>query len=110
METPVHPLGYGSPFLRTLVSIFGMRSPMLLALLLALRLACTGSMAADSAGVVIATYNVENFIGAEAVAAETGGRRSKPKSEKAIDAVVQIIKDINPDILGICEMGEPERF
>jgi endonuclease/exonuclease/phosphatase family metal-dependent hydrolase len=59
--------------------------------------------------VVIATYNVENYLGEES-AAEAGPPRSKPKSEKAIDSVVQVIKDINPDILGICEMGAPERF
>jgi endonuclease/exonuclease/phosphatase family metal-dependent hydrolase len=59
---------------------------------------------------VIATFNVENYLGEEVVAAETGARRSRPKAEKAIDAVVQVIKDINPDILGVCEMGEPERF
>lgn len=87
-----------------------MRFPRLLALLFALRMAATGVQAADSGGVVIATYNVENFIGEEAVAAETGARHAKPKSEKAINAVVQVIRDINPDILGICEMGEPERF
>lgn len=87
-----------------------MRFPRSLVLLLALRLAGAGLLAADSPGIVIATYNVENFIGEAAVAAETGARRAKPKGEKAIEAVVRVIKDINPDILGICEMGEPERF
>ncbi|HSI15790.1 MAG TPA: endonuclease/exonuclease/phosphatase family protein [Chthoniobacter sp.] len=87
-----------------------MKLPQFLALLLAFRLASACLLATESPGVIIATYNVENFIGEEAVAAETGGRRSKPKSEKSIDAVVQVIKDINPDILGLCEMGEPERF
>jgi endonuclease/exonuclease/phosphatase family metal-dependent hydrolase len=87
-----------------------MRFPRLLALLLIWRLALSGLLAAEPQGVVIATYNVENYIGEEAVAAETGARRAKPKGEKAIEAVVQIIKDINPDILGLCEMGEPERF
>lgn len=87
-----------------------MRFPRLLALLLAWRLATSGLLAAEPQGVVIATYNVENYIGEEAVASESSARRSKPKGEKAIEAVVQIVKDINPDILSICEMGEPERF
>lgn len=59
---------------------------------------------------VIATYNVENYLGEESVAADPRARKAKPKSEKEIDAVVRVVKDINPDILGICEMGEPERF
>jgi endonuclease/exonuclease/phosphatase family metal-dependent hydrolase len=87
-----------------------MRFPRLFALLLAVRLPLTTLHAADAQPVVIATYNVENYLGEEAVAAETGARKSRPKSTKSIEAVVQVIKDINPDILGICEMGEPERF
>jgi endonuclease/exonuclease/phosphatase family metal-dependent hydrolase len=87
-----------------------MRFPRLFALLLAVRLPLAALGAAEPPSVVIATYNVENYLGEESVAAATGARRSKPKSEKAIDAVVQVIKDINPDILGVCEMGEPERF
>lgn len=87
-----------------------MRVPRLFALLLALRLPLAALGAAEPQQVVIATYNVENYLGEEAVAAETGSRKAKPKSEKEIDAVVRVIKDINPDILGICEMGESERF
>jgi endonuclease/exonuclease/phosphatase family metal-dependent hydrolase len=34
--------------------------------------------------------------------------RAKPAAE--INALISIIKDINPDILGVCEMGTPERF
>lgn len=104
------PSRYRSPFPCALVSISAMRFPRSLVLLLALGLATARLSAAESSGVVIATYNVENFIGAEAVAAETGPRKAKPKGEKAIEAVVRVVKDINPDILTICEMGEPERF
>jgi len=86
-----------------------MRFSQLPALLLAFRLPLVG-MAAAPSPVVIATYNVENYLGEEAVAAATGARRARPKAEKAIDAVVQVVKDINPDILAVCEMGEPERF
>src|SRR5258708_4438788 len=85
----------------------GMRFPRLLVLLLVFRL--PWAAAAGPQDVVIATYNVENYLGEES-AAEAGAHRGKPKSEKAMAAVVQVIKDINLDILGVCEMGEPERF
>jgi endonuclease/exonuclease/phosphatase family metal-dependent hydrolase len=84
-----------------------MRFPRLLAISLLFRL--SPLPAEEPKAVVIATYNIENFVG-EAVAEEGGSRRPKPKSDKAIDAVVRVVKDINPDILGVEEMGEPERF
>jgi endonuclease/exonuclease/phosphatase family metal-dependent hydrolase len=84
-----------------------------MAVLLAVwRLALAATTAAsDPEKVVIATYNVENYLGEEAVA-EAGGRKAKakPKSDKAMEAVVRVIKEIHPDILGVEEMGEPERF
>jgi endonuclease/exonuclease/phosphatase family metal-dependent hydrolase len=84
-----------------------MRFLRLLALLVALRLPTHG--AAEPPPIVIATYNVENYLG-EAQGTDFSPRRGKPKTEKAIEAVIQIIKEINPDILNVCEMGEPERF
>jgi endonuclease/exonuclease/phosphatase family metal-dependent hydrolase len=98
----------GLAFMRRALFHFGeMRFSRLFAVLLVFRLPLLG--AEEPKAIVIATYNIENFVG-EAVAAEGGTRRPKPKSEKAIEAVVRIIKDINPDILGVEEMGEPERF
>ena len=86
-----------------------MRFPRLLAVsLLVFRLPLARA-AEQPKAVVIATYNIENFVG-EAVAAEGGSRRARPKSEQAMEAVVRVIKDINPDILAVSEMGEPERF
>ncbi|MEI9895004.1 MAG: hypothetical protein WDN28_14220 [Chthoniobacter sp.] len=82
-----------------------MRFPRFLALLLVLRWPLAMLLAADPPAVVIATYNVENYLGEEAVAAETGAHHGRPKAEKSIDAVVQVIKDINPDILAVCENG-----
>src|SRR5205809_7908514 len=38
----------------------------------------------------------------------TYATRAKPAAE--INALIAIIKDINPDILGVCEMGTPDRF
>jgi len=87
-----------------------MRFPWPLALLLLALGVLLGKLkAAEPPAVVIATYNVENYLG-EQPASEAGSRRARPKSEKAMEAVVQVIKDINPDILGVCEMGDPERF
>src|SRR5476649_2172419 len=85
-----------------------MRFPRLIALaVVVLRLPLLG--AAEPQSIVIATYNVENYLGEESPA-DASPRRGKPKSEKAIEAVVHVVKDINPDILGVCEMGDPERF
>jgi endonuclease/exonuclease/phosphatase family metal-dependent hydrolase len=59
--------------------------------------------------IVFATYNLENYVSASP---KGPGDKSatRAKSEQAIDALVRIIKEINPDILGVCEMGSPERF
>ena len=84
-----------------------MKSPAALAL--ALLFGLTLRLAAEPKAVVIASYNVENYLGAEPVAAGEKSR-GKPKTEAAIAAVIRVIKEINPDILGVCEMGSPERF
>jgi Endonuclease/Exonuclease/phosphatase family len=59
--------------------------------------------------IVVASYNVENYLGEESEE-DLSRRRAKPKSEKAVAAVIRIVKDIHPDILGVCEMGSPEEF
>jgi len=54
-------------------------------------------------------YNVRNYV--ESMPADETHKyatRAKPAAE--INALIGIIKDINPDILGVCEMGTPERF
>lgn len=71
-------------------------------------LACAGTLLAQTPEVVVATYNIENYLGD---APEGPGRaRSKAKPPKAVAALVRIIREINPDILGLCEMGPPEQF
>lgn len=59
--------------------------------------------------IVIATYNLENYVSASP---KGPGEKSatRAKSEEAISAVIRVIKEVNPDILGVCEMGSPERF
>ncbi len=58
---------------------------------------------------VVASYNIENYLGEE-TPDDAARHRAKPKSEKAARAVVRVVKDINPDILGVCEMGLPDEF
>ena len=57
-------------------------------------------------GVVFCSYNVRNYAGPAAA----GSRTAAPKPEKEIETLIRIIRDIDPDILGVCEMGSPEMF
>lgn len=58
-------------------------------------------------GIVFCSYNVRNYIGADQASAE---RKTKPKPEKEIEALIRVISEINPDVLGVCEMGSPAAF
>jgi endonuclease/exonuclease/phosphatase family metal-dependent hydrolase len=62
--------------------------------------------------IVFCSYNLENF--SEGTLADEASRQSaKPKSAKAIETQFRIIREISPDVLGVCEMGSPamlERF
>ena len=78
-------------------------------LLFALLSALPLRLAAEPKEVVIAAYNLENYVGAEPTEGNAA-RRAKPKSEHAIEAVIRVVTEIHPDILGVCEMGSPERF
>jgi endonuclease/exonuclease/phosphatase family metal-dependent hydrolase len=60
--------------------------------------------------VVVASYNLENYIGDELPAGPAPARRAKPKSEKAAAAITRVVHEIAPDILGVCEMGSAEQF
>ena len=59
-------------------------------------------------GVVFCTYNIRNWVGDDQP--KTKGPQAKPKSEREKDAVLQVLRDIQPDIVGVCEMGSPEQF
>ncbi len=65
-------------------------------------------MGSEPRPVVVCGYNVENYLGEDQVA--VGARRAKPKTEKQIAALVRVIREINPDVLGVCEMGSREQF
>ena len=67
------------------------------------------SALAASEEIVICTYNVENYTHAQP-AGPSSPYGTRAKSEKSIAALMGIIKEVNPDILGVCEMGSPERF
>ncbi len=58
-------------------------------------------------GIVFCSYNVKNYLGPDQASAE---RRTKPKPEKEIEALIKVIVEIRPDILGVCEMGSPAAF
>lgn len=58
---------------------------------------------------MVASYNIENYLGVTP-AEESTPTSSKPKTESAKAALVAIVKEINPDILGVCEMGRAEEF
>lgn len=64
---------------------------------------------AAPAEIVICHYNVRNYVDAK-TAGEGQRYATKVKPEAEIAALVRIIREINPDILGVCEMGTPERF
>lgn len=65
--------------------------------------------AAEPREIVFCSYNVENFTDAKPPS-ETARYGLKAKPEKAIAALVGIVKEIQPDILGMCEMGSPEKL
>jgi len=58
-------------------------------------------------GIVFCSYNLRNYVGEDQPPA---GRGARPKSEKEIEALIKVIREINPDILGVCEMGSPAMF
>jgi endonuclease/exonuclease/phosphatase family metal-dependent hydrolase len=59
-------------------------------------------------GIVFCSYNVRNYVGDDQVA--PAEFRAKPKTEKEIDALISVIREINPDILGVSEMGSEKMF
>ena len=59
-------------------------------------------------GIIFCTYNVRNYVGNDQTAPPD--RRAKPKTPKEIEALMSVIRDIQPDILGVCEMGSEAMF
>lgn len=59
-------------------------------------------------GIVFCSYNVRNYLGDDQAAPPD--RRTKPKTEKELSALIAVIRDVGPDILGVCEMGSEKMF
>ena len=58
--------------------------------------------------IVFAGYNVENYAPVVVSGANASGRPGK--TAEAAAAVIQVIGEMNPDILGVCEMGAAPQF
>lgn len=59
-------------------------------------------------GIVFCAYNVRNYVGDDQVA--PADQRAKPKTEKEIEALISVILEVKPDILGVSEMGSQKMF
>ena len=59
--------------------------------------------------VTFAGYNVENYAPL-AIPGETAGSGRPGKTAEAASAVAQVVREISPDILGVCEMGTAPQF
>ncbi len=79
-----------------------------LSLLFALSVALPASWA-EPEPIIVCGYNVANYVSASEPS-EASRYGTRAKSEESIRALIDIIKEINPDILGVCEMGSRERF
>jgi len=77
--------------------------------LVAPRASHAAEAATASDEIVVASYNLENYIRMDR---REGNEHLKnaPKPEKEINALIRVITDINPDILGVCEMGTRDLF
>ncbi len=79
-----------------------MKTPLraLIAVFVFVLLPCAGAK-----DVVFAYYNVENYLSMDR---KQGDRvvKNAPKPEEEVRAVVQVLKAIKPDILGLAEMGD----
>src|SRR5262245_49577862 len=80
--------------------------PRLLFILVAFVAAAFG--AEPEKGIVFCTYNVRNYVGEDQAAPPD--RRARPKSDKELDSLISVIRDVSPDILGVCEMGSEKMF
>ena len=78
-------------------------------LLVALWLGWCSALFAAPGEVVICSYNLRNYVNASpAGEGRLYATRAKPETE--IAALIKIIKEISPDVLGVCEIGTRDRF
>ncbi|MEQ1859701.1 MAG: endonuclease/exonuclease/phosphatase family protein [Chthoniobacteraceae bacterium] len=65
--------------------------------------------AAEPGEIIFCSYNVENYTAGHP-ASDKSPYALRAKSEKSIAALVAIVKEIGPAILGVCEMGSVEKL
>lgn len=65
--------------------------------------------AAPPAEIVVASYNVRNYVG-ETVPVPGERAPARPKSERSKAVLIRIIRELKPDVLGLCEMGDPAQL
>ncbi len=82
--------------------------PRFLVLLLTLALIAIAPAREPADGIVFCTYNVRNYLGDDQAAQPE--RRAKPKTPKELDSLIAVIRDVEPDILGVSEMGSEKMF
>lgn len=64
-----------------------------------------GVLSASGRDIVIASYNVENYLSTDR-RVDGKSEKSAPKPESEIAALIDVLNEIRPDILGIIEMGD----
>jgi endonuclease/exonuclease/phosphatase family metal-dependent hydrolase len=57
--------------------------------------------------IVVAAYNLANYA---PIPFQSEDGKTIHKSGKSVSALIALIKEINPDILGVCEMGPTNEF
>jgi endonuclease/exonuclease/phosphatase family metal-dependent hydrolase len=67
------------------------------------------AVAEEPREIIFCSYNLENFSEGKAPDA-ISPHGAKPKSPEAIAIQLRIIREISPDVLGVCEMGPPAMF
>ena len=64
----------------------------------------------DPATVVVAHYNVQNYLVMDRYLRDERRTAAAPKPEKSIAALIAVITQANPDLLHLTEMGPPDQF
>lgn len=75
--------------------------------------ACLGALHVWGGDVIFAGYNIENYspVFIPGGTDKAGRPKLKPgKTADAANAVVEMIREISPDVLGVCEMGGAPQF
>ena len=69
-----------------------------------------GAPGAEGDHIIVASYNVQNYLPMDRATRNGARVRNAPKPEQSISALIQVISDIQPDVLAVMEMGSPQQF